>query len=70
MEQQAPVLEVRELTKRFPGVLALDRVSCTPSTIEPISRAQYRSQPAFSSGDTGGSYHLKPLAGRKLGTDG
>src|ERR687890_726050 len=27
MEQQAPVLEVRELTKRFPGVLALDRVS-------------------------------------------
>jgi galactofuranose transport system ATP-binding protein len=27
MEQQAPVLEVREVTKRFPGVLALDRVS-------------------------------------------
>ena len=27
MEQQAPLLEVREVTKRFPGVLALDRVS-------------------------------------------
>src|SRR5918997_4675328 len=27
MEQQAPVLEVREVTKRFPGVLALDGVS-------------------------------------------
>jgi monosaccharide-transporting ATPase len=27
MEQHAPVLEVREVTKSFPGVLALDRVS-------------------------------------------
>ncbi len=27
MERRAPVLEVREVTKRFPGVLALDRVS-------------------------------------------
>ena len=27
MEQQAPILEAREVTKRFPGVLALDRVS-------------------------------------------
>src|SRR3712207_9086536 len=27
MERQAPVLEVREVTKRFPGVLALDGVS-------------------------------------------
>src|ERR687893_1606477 len=27
MAQRAPVLEVREVTKRFPGVLALDRVS-------------------------------------------
>jgi galactofuranose transport system ATP-binding protein len=27
MNEQAPVLEAREVTKRFPGVLALDRVS-------------------------------------------
>jgi ribose transport system ATP-binding protein len=27
MSQQAPLLEVREVTKRFPGVIALDRVS-------------------------------------------
>src|SRR3712207_5644868 len=27
MSQQAPILEAREGTKRFPGVLALDRVS-------------------------------------------
>ena len=27
MDQQAPILEAREVTKRFPGVLALDRVS-------------------------------------------
>src|SRR4028118_1531319 len=27
MEQQAPVLEVRRVTKRFPGVLALDDIS-------------------------------------------
>jgi galactofuranose transport system ATP-binding protein len=27
MSQQAPILEAREVTKRFPGVLALDRVS-------------------------------------------
>src|ERR687898_2602698 len=27
MNEQAPILEAREVTKRFPGVLALDRVS-------------------------------------------
>ena len=27
MNERAPVLEAREVTKRFPGVLALDRVS-------------------------------------------
>ena len=27
MEQRAPVLEVRRVTKRFPGVLALDDIS-------------------------------------------
>jgi ribose transport system ATP-binding protein len=27
MEQQAPVLEVRRVTKRFPGVLALNDIS-------------------------------------------
>src|SRR3712207_8586083 len=27
MEQQSPILEVRRVTKRFPGVLALDSVS-------------------------------------------
>src|SRR3712207_589197 len=27
MSQQAPILEAREVTKRFPGVRALDRVS-------------------------------------------
>ena len=26
-QQEAPILEVREVTKRFPGVVALDNVS-------------------------------------------